>query len=128
MHTDCFPEEEYTINEWVSIRRALYAAILTQIHSNVIISSLIGQYYQIRKDVHVIRIINEGGLKFFNEVPGLSFDDSSKATVQNHQHLIFFFILQWQVILLINFVVALDCLLQVNIIYVSFLYFGCIVS
>lgn len=78
----------------------------------------------IRKNVHIIDSIEENSLILFNEVPSLCFDDiPTKFRVQHHEHLIFFLVLEREIVLLVYFVIALDRVLQEFIVDVPFLDF-----
>lgn len=63
-----------------------------------------------------------------NEVTGLPVDDSSEPCVQGKQALIFFFVFQGQVVLLVDFVIAADGLLKAGPVDVTLVGFGGIVS
>lgn len=107
MHADRLPIKKDTIDETATIGRPFNIAVFIEVNPDVVIGAFVREDEHIWKDVDIVRVIDVDGLVFFDEVTCLSLDDVAKTTIQDHQHLIFLFVLKGEIVLLVYFVVAL---------------------
>ena len=117
--------EKQSIFEETDIAGYFHMAVFVEVDSyQLLVSQLfVDQDGQIRKEVHDHRRIQADSIVLGNVVPGLRLDDITELEIQTDHGLTLLLVLDRQVVLLVDLVVAVNSCLQLLVVGMRFVRF-----